>query len=568
MFQGADPLLMLSVVLIAGLAGGFAVRRIRLPGVTGQILVGILIGPSVLDVFGLQENHDSIERMRPVTHFALGLIAVAVGSHLQIRRLRNAFKRLGILLCAEATVTPAVVFAVLLLVPDIHWTTGLLLAALAISTAPATIVAIVRESRARGVFVKTLVAAVALNNIACILCFEVAHSVTRVHLAATSDGIGIADLIAPFSELLSTALLGGGVGLLLVAVTWKIVRSDLLATASLIAILLTSGLADYFAISPLLSCLFLGVSLANLTPEKEEIGNAVFSDFEVAILAAFFTLAGMDLKFDYLISGGLLALLLVGARLAGKVLSGGIAMTLAGATKPVRRYLGLGLIPQAGVAIGLMIFVAEDPDFAPIRGLFIAIGLTSVTLNEIIGPVLTRMALVKSGEAGKDRPRLIDFIHEENIITNLKAGSKEEAIERLADLLISSHQLKVDRDELLHTVFEREREAPSAVGYGFALPRGVLDGDGDMVGVMGLSPDGIPCDDAPDGKPLRCMVLLVTPSSQRDRHLEVLAALTHSIGSDPNIRRQLYAAKSPAHAYDIIHAEEFEDFNYFLESDD
>jgi mannitol/fructose-specific phosphotransferase system IIA component (Ntr-type) len=385
-----------------------------------------------------------------------------------------------------------------------------------------------------------------------------------VQLAGTEGTTTLEILLAPLQELLLSGVLGGAAGLLLIGATLRVARSDLLATASFIAILLTSGLADYLGVSPLLSCLFLGVVLANLTPEKEEVGDAVFADFQVAILAAFFTLAGMELNFEYLLPGGFLALLLVASRLLGKIAAGFIAMTLAGTTKLVRRYLGLALIPQAGVAIGLMLVVAEDPRFASISDLFLAVGLASVTVNEIIGPVLTRAALAGAGEAGKDRPRLIDFIQEENIVTDLKATSKEDAIEQLTDLLIQSHELKVDREQLLQSVLKREEKASAAVGNGLAIPRGILKDGERMVGVVGLSPDGIPCE-TPDGEMVRCMVLLATPARERDRYLEVLAALARSIGSDPNVRRQLYNARSAAHAYELLHAGEAEGFNYFFE---
>jgi mannitol/fructose-specific phosphotransferase system IIA component (Ntr-type) len=275
----------------------------------------------------------------------------------------------------------------------------------------------------------------------------------------------------------------------------------------------------------------------------------------------------MELNFDYLIPGGLLALLLVGSRFVGKILASYVAMSLAGATRPVRRYLGMALIPQADIAIGLMILIAEDPDLATIRDLFIAVGLTSVIMNEMIGPLLARAALTMSGETGKDRPRLIDFIQEENIVTDLAADSKEEAIEKLTDLLISSHQLRVDREKLLQSILDREKEASTAVGNGFAVPHGVLEEGEGMVGVMGLSREGIPCE-TPDGQKVQCMVLLATPVTERDRHLEVLAALARAIGTDRNVRRQLYNAKSAAHAYDILHAEEAESFNVFLQGKD
>jgi mannitol/fructose-specific phosphotransferase system IIA component (Ntr-type) len=346
------------------------------------------------------------------------------------------------------------------------------------------------------------------------------------------------------------------------------VRSDRLATASMLAILITAGLAEATGISTLLACMFLGITLANLTPDKDEIGHSVFGDFESAILAAFFTLAGLELDFSYVVPGGALALLVVGARFAGKLGAGWLSMRLAGATDRVRRFLGLALVPQAGVAVGLMILVTEDPVFAPIRDLFLAVGLTTVTINELVGPILTRLALGRSGDLGKDRARLIDFLHEENIETDLRAETCEGAIVELTDLLIRSHHLRVDRETLLRSILEREQAASTAVGGGLAIPHGILENGSSMVGVMGISRRGLRCA-TPDGQPVHCMVLLATPPSRREQHLEVLAALARSIGGDRNLQQQLFHARSPAHAYEVLHAEEeSEDFNYFLDDEE
>ena len=212
-----------------------------------------------------------------------------------------------------------------------------------------------------------------------------------------------------------------------------------------------------------------------------------------------------------------------------------------------------------------MLLIEADPTFAPLQALFVAVVLTAVTLSEIVGPLTTRLALVRSGEAGGARPRLVDFLQEENILTNLAAPTMAEAIERLTDFLISSHHLDhVDRDALLRSVLEREREISTCVGGGLAVPHGLLPEGSRMVGVMGISQAGLPFD-TPDGLPLHCIVLLATPTGERDRHLAVLAALAQRIGADLAIQQQLYNARSAAHVYSILHSEEAEDFNYFIE---
>lgn len=557
-----DSLLLLGVVLVAGVASGMLARRFHLPAVTGQILVGILLGP-VLHVF----DHETILTLQPVTHFALGLMAVAVGSHLHWRKLRPAKRRLLLLLLFELVLVPTLVFLGVVFLPEISWHFGLLVAVIALSTAPATILAIVKETRSQGIFVRTLVAAVALNNIAAIVLFEVAHTAALTVLDPTQGHGVVAVLLEPVGKLLLSLLLGAGIGVLLILLTRRILRPDRLTTMSLLAILLTVGVAtEYDAVfSTLLSCLFLGVVLANLTPDKEEIGHEVFANFEHAIFAIFFTVAGMELDFGFLALGGGIAVVVFALRFVGKVLAANLSMRMAGATDRVRRYLGFALIPQAGLAVGLMLLVTEDAAFQPIASLFLAVVLTLVTLNEIVGPVMTRWALIRSGDFGKDRARLIDFLHEENITTDLHADTLEDAIEELVDLLARTHDVEVDRDALLQAVLRREEERSTLLGDGLAIPHGELPAGDRIVGVMGISREGLPFP-TPDGRPVHCMVLLATPPDARPRHLEVLAAFARAIGADRSVRDQLYHASSPAHAYELLHAEEeAEDFNYFLE---
>lgn len=370
--------------------------------------------------------------------------------------------------------------------------------------------------------------------------------------------------MAPLIQLGGALLLGGAVGSMLLLATRHVHKVEQLTTFSIIALFLTSGMADLLGLSNLLSCLFLGVTMVNLAPEKEEIGHRVFANFEPAVLAIFFTLAGLDLDFGFLATGWYLVALFVLSRIAGKIVAGFLAMRMAGATENVRRYLGLGLIPQAGVAVGLLLQIRDNPLFDSMSQMVLAVGVTAVAINEIIGPITARVALARSGNLGKDRPRLIDFIHEENIVTDFQAESKEDALVKLVDLLISSHGLQVDREAFLDGVLARERVMSTCIGGGLAVPLGNLAEGEDFVGVMAVSRRGLNFG-TPDGKPLRCLVLLAGPPEEQGRHREIQAVLAGAIGDNWGLQIQLYNSKSPAHVYEILHAEEFEDFNYFLQ---
>lgn len=557
--QDPSPLLILAIVVVAGVASGQLARKVRLPGVTGQILAGILLGPSVLRIF----NIDAVHGLAPVTHFALALIAVAVGSHLHLPRLKNARRRLLALFATEITITPAIVFVGVVFLPGVGWPLALLLAALSISTAPATVLALVKEERAEGVFVKTLIAAVALNNLACISAFEIAHLTARAWLDTADDNV-LAIILSPARQLLLATLLGGGAAVVLTWMTRRVTNVKSLATVSFAAILLTAGLADALSISSLLSCLLFGFVLANIAPEKEDIGHTVFDNFEGAIYAAFFTLAGMELDLGAAVAGGLTAGVVVVTRICGKVLAARTAMRLADAPAAVRRYLGLALVPQAGVAVGLILVAQEDPALGDIRQMLLAIGLTIVIVAELIGPITTRYALHRSGDAGRDRERLIDFVHEQNITTGLGGPTKTEAIGQLVDLMIHSHGLGLERATLLDQVLAREADFSTCIGGGLAIPHAIVPAGTAIAGVIGISREGLPFD-TPDHRPVHCMVLLATPENMRDRHLEVIGALARTIGHDPNLQHLLFAARSPAHVCEILRHEAFEELNVHVD---
>ena len=559
----APALFVLAIVLLTGLAFGALTRRLRLPGITGQILAGVLLGGAGLHVF---DKH-VVEGLAPVTDFALGLMGVTIGAHLSIRRLRNAGMRLGILVVLELLLVPGLVL-VGLLATGIRWSEGLLFGTVAISTAPATIIAIVRETRSKGVFTKTLVAAVALNNISCIVLFELAR--VALHIDMGHSGMSPLDLIwVPLLHLAQALVLGCASALAVHFLMRWVRRPDLLATAGLAAIVFTWGMAAKLHISPLLACLFIGLAQTNLTRDRGQIIDRLFSNFEPAILTIFFTLAGMSLELKHLGQAGIIALVFFGCRCVGKIVASWGAMRAAGAPSKLRRNLGLALLPQAGVAVGLVLILEHDEVLRAANAdtveLFGTVVLAVVVINEVVGPILTRLGLVRSGETGRDRTRLIDFIQEENIVTDFVAETKEAAIEQLVNVLVRTHQLSASiRRPLLESTLHREAEFSTCIGAGLAVPHGVLPEGTSMLGVMGVSREGLAFS-GPDGEAIKIMVLLATPASQRDRHLQVLAAIARGIGKNRASQKALASARTPAHAHEILHNEESEDFNYFLD---
>jgi len=555
----AEPLLLLAMILVAGTICGALSRRLGLPGITGQILGGIAMGSAGLGLF----SEHSLSGLEPITDIALSLIAVTVGAHLHIPRLRNAVRRLSYLLLAESTVTPLLVGSAVYLLGSVSLELAILFAAVSIATAPATIVALVRETRAKGVFVKTLIAAVALNNTACIVVFELSRALIATDFELRPDQLWTAH--GPLSQLLGPLLLGSFAAVVLDRVTRLKLGPERIATAAVATLMLTSSLASAVGISPMLACLVLGAVQTNIAQSRSHLIDSVFATFEPAILSVFFTLAGMHLSLEHLDLAGLIAVIFFFARFGGKLLASNLALRAARATDRVRRNLGLALVPQAGVAVGLVLLIQEDGRFDEIAGLFAAVVLSVVTLNEIVGPVLTRAALQRAGEVGRDRLRLIDFLQEEHIVTDFVAPTKEIAISRLVDLMLEGRQTgRIDRKRLLASVLERESQGSTCLGGGLAVPHGILPEGEPMAGVMALSRRGLDFD-TPDGRPVHCMVLLGTAPEERDRHLQVLAVLARTVGSDRDFQERLVDSRSPAHAYELLHGEESEDFNYFMD---
>jgi mannitol/fructose-specific phosphotransferase system IIA component (Ntr-type) len=193
-----------------------------------------------------------------------------------------------------------------------------------------------------------------------------------------------------------------------------------------------------------------------------------------------------------------------------------------------------------------------------------AIILAAVTINEIVGPFFTKAALLRSKEAGLDRERLVEFMAEEFITVDLQVKDKWDAIHQLVSFLMRTHRVEhMSHDELYETIVEREKEMSTALGRGIAIPHGRIKKGPAIQGVMAICRDGIDFD-APDGEPVKLIMLIVTPEDRKDMHLKVLSSLS-SMVSDEAIRTRIIAAISPEDAMEVIESEEARGFNYFLD---
>jgi len=554
-------LLVLAILLSGGIILGFLSKKIGLPGVTGQIVAGVLIGKSgfhLIDVEALDIG------LRSVTEFALCLIAVTIGSHLNLKRFHNAYRRIVIIVLLEVLLVPLCVAAGLRL-SGTDPISILMLSVIAIATAPATTIAIINETKSRGVFVKTLLAVVALNNIVCIVLFEIARSFATGWLAGTPSLSPWDILIQPLFILGGNAAVGCFVGLLLVLLTKYLSTHVRQLTATLSAIFIVSGIASELSLSPLLSALFMGCFVANITSGRDKI-LGVARELEETILILFFVIAGVHLDLSIIGFAGPVCLVYTVTRIIGKYGTIRISGLLSSVPGTIKKWLGLALIPQAGVAIGLVILIEEDPAFYQISDFITTVVLAGVLINEIIGPIATRFALKKSGEFNQDRSRLIDFFQEENILMDISGQTKQEVIHRLSHFFASTQQINGLDGEKLHQMFmERENQYSTCMGQGIMIPHIIIPEGKQIVGVVGISSKGLNLD-TPDRKPVHIIIMMATPKVRSKYHLEALSAISRIFGRNTQIEDNIVRADNPAKVVEILCSKKYEDLNYFFEN--
>lgn len=552
-------LLILGVILIAGSAGGWIARRFRIPSITGNIIAGAALAVTIF-------HHTEVAReLQALSSFAIGLIAVTAGGHFSYRRIHNSLKRILFISLFEAFGAIIVVFVALKTFGvDTH--VALLLGCLAASTAPATTVALIRENYAKGPFVKTLLACVSVDSSICILVFAFVHSLLASLYAHGGMAVGFGEGL---QQMLWQLIGSGGLAILLGYTTSLLFDHHKFHDFSvlLVSILIAVDLSFLVGFSPLLTCLFFGAYLGNSSPRNEEQLNAL-DPIEPMLYTAFFTLAGAAVHLEILVDAGLLCGLYVVARLLGKGMGAWIGATLAGSTNRIRHNIPLGFVPQAGVALGLVVILQGDPRIpVEISHVVGTVVLAAVTINEIIGPFITRAALHRAKETNLDRPRLVEFLDEEFILPRLEADDQWEALEKLVEFYARTHKISAETHQhILETVIEREKESSTGIGKGAAIPHGRVDYGDKIQGVLALCPTGVPFD-AYDEEPVHLMVLIVTPKDHEQRHLEVLASLS-SMMSNPVIRPRLMAAVDANDAWEVIEGEESRSINYFLEADE
>ncbi|MEG2234349.1 MAG: cation:proton antiporter, partial [Oscillospiraceae bacterium] len=374
------------------LFSGFLVTRLtklcHLPNVSGFILAGVLIGPGVLNIV----PQYIIENMGFMSDIALSFIAFGVGKFFKREIIKSTGKKIVIITLFESIAAGVVVTLAMRFIFSLDRNFALLLGAIATATAPASTMMTINQYHARGEFVNTLLQVVALDDVVCLFVYSVVAAFIN---SDSGEKLLPSLILLPIIFNIAALLLGFLMGLALKSLLSSPTRSDDNRLILTISMLLTiSGLCSLVEISPLLSCMVFGATYINTAHDKELYRQ--INSFTPPVMSIFFIVSGMNLDLHSLASAGIIGLGYFILRIIGKYVGSYIGCLTAGTDRATRNYLGIALVPQAGVAIGLA-FLGQRILPPDIGSLLLTIILSSSVLYELIGPVSAKAALRLSG---------------------------------------------------------------------------------------------------------------------------------------------------------------------------
>lgn len=456
----ATIIISVAIMLFFGFLMTRVTKKLRLPNVTAYIITGILIGPYVLDLI----PSSVVRGMDFMADIALAFIAFSTGQYFRFSALKkNGAKVIVITLC-EAFLASGIVFVLLFVILRLDMVFSLVLAALAAATSSASTVMTIRQTRAKGDFVDTLLQLIAVDNIVALLMYSTAISVA----AATISGepFSIASVVMPLVTNIGVLLLGGVFGWFM-----KLMLEDrsndnrlIIAVAFLFAF---CGICALLEISPLLGCMSMGTVYIN-TAEDDKLFKQL-NYFSPPILLLYFVRSGLNFDLSALfgvstVTGAvplfLITILYFFGRIAGKYFGSFFGCLFVKKKKEVRNYLGMALVPQAGVAIGLAALGARTLG-GEVGSALQTIILSACILYELIGPASAKLSLYLSKSYSNVLEEIVTV--EETTETGEAKSSLEMLIERIQKIQEEIPQHTVNEEELAFTQAAEEQYEPVIV---------------------------------------------------------------------------------------------------------
>ncbi|MBR2324503.1 MAG: cation:proton antiporter [Clostridia bacterium] len=409
-----EILLSISVALLVGLLMTRVIKPPGLPAVTGYLVAGILIGPYVLGAFGVEGlgfvSMEYVERFGVIADVALGFIAFSIGNEFRFSQIKTIGKQaliVGVIQAVAATVFVDIALIVMsfILGSDVFpISAAITLGAIATATAPAATLMVVRQYKAKGPLTNILLPVVALDDAVGLIIFAVSFGVAKAIDLGTLDIISI--VLNPLIEIVFSLILGVVMGLIFSEVEkhfhsrskrLSVSVTFVILTVALTMIKIPLGGGVELAASSLLTCMMLGTTFCNVCESSEELMDRV-DRWTTPLFVLFFVISGAELEFSIFAQG---AMVLIGVvyiifRSAGKITGAAFSAKISGCNDMIVKYLGITLLPQAGVALGMSVLAMQLSGNA---GIVVRnIVLFSVLVYELVGPLLTKQALTKAGE--------------------------------------------------------------------------------------------------------------------------------------------------------------------------
>lgn len=410
MSQTAIILIGLSVALLAGLLLSRLAKIVRLPAVTAYLIAGVLIGPFVLgsfDIPGLGLGHHDVSKLGIIADVALGFIAFSMGNEFRISALKKIGKQALIIGVFQALFTAILVDVALIglhfLMPDkLSLPAAIVLGAVATATAPAATLMVVKQYKAKGKLTDILLPVVALDDAVGLIVFAISFGVAKSMGAGEVKALNI--ILEPLLEVVLSLGLGFVMGLLFTLCERFFHSRSKRMAVSVTFVLLTVGLSlckfevsgIHVGFSSLLACMMLGTVFCNICDVSEELMDRA-DRWTAPILILFFVISGAELELSVFKDLGVvvIGLVYIAIRSLGKYYGAGISSKMTKCDPSIIKYLGITLLPQAGVALGMAIKATElGPEGNVVRN----ITLFAVLIYEIVGPFLTKIALTKAGD--------------------------------------------------------------------------------------------------------------------------------------------------------------------------
>jgi Kef-type K+ transport system membrane component KefB len=417
-----DLLLKISIVLLVGIIGGKVAGIFKLPNVSGYLVAGLFLGPSFFRLIGGEDlNTFSI-----INELALAVIAFNIGSEFIIKDMLKLGKTIVVITFMEVIGAVFMVFSVMYYLFNQPFVFSIIIASMSAATAPAATLLVMRQYKAHGPLTKTILPVVALDDVFGIIAFGIATSLAKISIGKQQYAV-FQMFSEPIIEIGGSLLLGIILGGLLVFIAKYATGRDTLQAITLATIGIATGLSKILGVSSLLVCIMMGTILVNCLPKSKRVFDSI-NDFITPVYILFFTLAGASLNLSTLKTVGFMGIAYVLARAGGKMLGAFFGAKSVKADPVISKYLGLALLPQGGISIGLIVLVRQQfPEYAVAISTII---MFSVLIYEVSGPVFAKLAIQSAGEING-----LDKMNENHNPERVKNKSKNVKLTSTSDYI-------------------------------------------------------------------------------------------------------------------------------------